>query len=272
MNAYFSNKILDEVIKVSSDIWRKGWAEGNGGNITVLLTPATAEEFLEERPRTDWMETGGIYPELAEELFVVSGSGKFLRNIELKPERNIGVIQLDHNGSKYRVLWGLEGNTNPTSELKAHLGVHAVRRRIGNDKESAVIHTHAPNLIALTLAEDLSTKKLTRLIWEMHAECVVVFQDGVGLLPFDIPGTESISDATAALFLKHRIILWQFHGAVAVGRNLDSAFGLIDTAEKTAKIYLTAKSAGGIKNKLTKEQILSVAKTFKANPDMSYFD
>ena len=37
----------------------------------------------------------------------------------------------------------------------------------------------------------------TRKLWEGSTECLVVFPDGVGILPWMVPGTDEIGQATA---------------------------------------------------------------------------
>jgi rhamnulose-1-phosphate aldolase len=272
MDRSYLSKNVNEVIKVSSDIWRKGWAEANGGNITVRMTEGSIEEFDHELPRSEWQSIGAKYSNLANEYFVVSGSGRFLRNIEILPEKNIGVIKLDKKGEKYQIIWGFEGNTNPTSELRAHLHVHSVRKNVSDGLDRAVIHTHAPQMIALTYLHEFDSKKLSRLLWEMHTECAIVFPEGIGLLKWLMPGTNELAVASAKLFETFRIIVWDRHGVMACGRNLDGAFGLIDTAEKVATIYLRAMSAGGVKRPLSKEMILNLAKHFKANINKKFLE
>jgi rhamnulose-1-phosphate aldolase len=52
-----------------------------------------------------------------------------------------------------------------------------------------------------------------------------------------------------------------------VGRSLDAAFGLIDTVEKAAAIYLKAMQAGGIRHRLTTAQLEALAARFNIRPD-----
>jgi len=272
MDRSFLSRNVNEVIKISSDIWRKGWAEANGGNISVRMTEGSVEEFVQEVPRTDWIPVGRSYPGLAGEYFVVSGTGRFLRNIELLPEKNIGVFRLNDKGSHYQVLWGFEGNARPTSELKAHLWVHEVRKKVSGGMDRAVIHTHAPHLIALTYLQEFDSKTLSRLLWEMHTECAVIFPEGIGVVPWLMPGTTELAETSARLFETFRIIVWDRHGVMACGRNLDAAFGLIDTAEKVAMIYLRAMAAGGVKRPLSRDIILSVANHFGVQLNKDFLD
>lgn len=93
------------------------------------------------------------------------------------------------------------------------------------------MHCHATNLIALTYVLENNSDFFTRKLWEGSTECLVVFPDGVGILPWMVPGTDEIGRATATDMQKHSLVLWPFHGVFGSGPTLDETFGLIDTAE-----------------------------------------
>jgi rhamnulose-1-phosphate aldolase len=258
---------LQEIVKTSRDMWSKGWAEANAGNISLRLTAETVNVNISLFRPSEWVTLPVGVPSLGGEFFLATGTGRYLRNIELHPEKNVGVIEIDEVGKSFRVVWGFRPAGAPTSELAAHLQVHAVRRKLGGDSERAVIHTHAPNLIALTNALDLDTTRLTRLLWRIHAECIVVFPEGVEFVPWMLPGSAELAEATALALSKRRVAVWQFHGVLATGRNLDSAFGLIDTVEKAAAIYVRAVAAGGVRNQLSVQQLRDLAAKFRVTPD-----
>lgn len=77
-----------------------------------------------------WHELGVALPNLAGEYFVATGSGKYMRNVALDPEANIGICELDEKGERWRVVWGLPGGGVPTSEFPTHLMNHSVRKRV----------------------------------------------------------------------------------------------------------------------------------------------
>ena len=56
-------------------------------------------------------------PTLANQPFIVTGSGKFFRNVQLDPAANLGVVKVDSDGAGYHILWGLTNDAVPTSEL-----------------------------------------------------------------------------------------------------------------------------------------------------------
>jgi rhamnulose-1-phosphate aldolase len=128
------------------------------------------------------------------------------------------------------------------------------------------MHCHATNLIALSYVLDLSAATLTRALWEMSTECLVVFPDGIGVLPWMVPGTVTIGEATAELMQKHPLILWPFHGVFGTGATLDEAFGLIDTAEKAAEVLVKVLSMGGKRQSITTRELEDLAVRFQVRP------
>lgn len=69
-------------------------------------------------------------------------------------------------------------------------------------------------------------------------ESIVVFPDGVGVLPWMVCGNNEIGEATAEKMKTYRLVVWTLHGIYAAGRDMDEAFGLIETVEKAAKQYM----------------------------------
>lgn len=264
-------KIIEEVKKTSIDMARRGWAESNGGNISVRLNEEDRKYYDIFKPKTAWINLPIEVPSLANERFLVTGTGRFLRNIEVCPEKNLGVIEINNSGNAYQHLWGFDPEGAPTSELPSHLLSHVSLKQKSNGKSFAFIHTHTTNIIALTYAiENLNSKSLSRLLWQSHAECVVVFPKGVEFLPWLMAGSLELGKATADGILKRDMVVWQFHGICACGRNLDETFGRVDVAEKAAKICLKILSAGGAKQTLTDKQLRAIASNFNCVPETDF--
>lgn len=101
-----------------------------------------------------------------------------------------------------------------------------------------VYHAHTTNIIALTFVLPLEDKVFTRELWEMATECPVVFPDGVGVVPWMVPGGREIAVATSELMKKYDLAIWAHHGMFAAGEDFDLTFGLMHTAEKSAEILV----------------------------------
>ena len=87
----------------------------------------------------------------------------------------------------------------------------------------------------MNYVHELDEKKFTHTLWEMCTECIVVFPDGVGILPWMLCGTNEIGEATAEKMKEFRLVIWAMHGIYGAGKTLDETFGLIETVEKAAQ-------------------------------------
>jgi len=257
---------VQRMVAATTDMWIKGWDERNGGNVTLMLDASDVAEWHmdEVAPRAIALQQPA--PELAGRHFLVTGSGKYFRDVERAPAENLGIIQLHADGAGYDILWGLPNSAVPTSELPAHLLSHATRFVATNGRNRVVMHCHATNLISLTYVLPHRAEVFTRELWEMSTECLVVFPEGLGLLPWMVPGTQEIGEATAEQMRRHALVLWPFHGIFGTGATLDEAFGLIETAEKAAEILVKVISMGGRKHQFTRDQLLALAERFKVKP------
>jgi rhamnulose-1-phosphate aldolase len=257
---------IEAMVKATTDMWLKGWDERNGGNVSLRLNAEDIVPFRQFLAEDRVVAIGETVAELAGQYFLVTGSGKYFRNVQLDPEENLGLIEVTADGTLARILWGFKGHAVPTSELSAHLKSHRSRQQVTNGASRVIMHCHATNLIALSYVLDLSAAALTRALWEMSTECLVVFPDGIGVLPWMVPGTATIGEATAIAMQKHPLVLWPFHGIFGSGANLDEAFGLIDTAEKAAEVLVKVLSMGGPKRSITTQQLRDLAARFQVQP------
>ncbi|WP_334320091.1 rhamnulose-1-phosphate aldolase [Gilliamella apicola] len=262
-----SSWFVQGMIKATYDMWLKGWDERNGGNVSLRLLESDIISFKNDfyqNPRHVTLTQD--VSKLANQYFIVTGSGKFFRNVILDPADTLAVVKIDEEGKGYYIMWGLINGGLPTSELAAHLQSHIVRIEKSQGKDRVIMHCHATNLIALTYVLELDTAVITRLLWEMSTECLVVFPDGVGVVPWMVPGKDEIGYATAQEMAKHTLVLWAFHGVFGTGQTLDEAFGLIDTAEKSAEVLVKVLSMGGKRQTITTEQFRLLAQRFDVTP------
>lgn len=256
-------RLINTFARVTRDMWDKGWVEANGGNISVRLNEEEKASF-KQTSKDNWLELSRKYPEVGGEIFLISGAGKFLRNIELDPLENIGFVKLNEEGTAYSIAEGFTDGGSPTSELPAHLGSHALIKSSGGH---VVSHSHATNLMTLTFVEELTTQKLSKLIWQVQTESMLAFPKGIEFVPWLIPGSLELGDETAKALARRPVAVWQYHGVFATGKNLDEALGRIHVAEKAAEIYLKAKSAGGIHSVISDDQLRALAEQYSLDYD-----
>ncbi len=258
------DSLLRDTVGCARDMWLNGWAENGAGNLSVRMDPEMIKGVEGRSEGSGWFDTGGKAPRLGGAAFLMSARGSLFRRLHDRPSEGCGVIRLDDGGERYRIVWGFEREGAPSSEIQSHMAVQAVGAR---SDTSAVVHVHAPNIIALACSMTADTVSLTRLLWSLHSECIALFPEGIEVAPWCLPGSAALSAATARGFLKRRLMVWPFHGVVAAGRSLDEAMGLIEIVEKVSEIYLKAATAGGPNAWLTEEDLRAAAEHFGVAPD-----
>lgn len=253
-----------EMAEMAYHMWTLGWDERNGGNISRILEEEEVASYLRLGEVGRTIALSFPVPELAGKIFLVTGSGKYFRNIVSDPAGSLGIIRVTADGERAEVLWGFEGNASPTSELAAHFMSHIERLR-ADPEHRVVMHSHATHVIAMTFVHDLDEKKFTKTLWQMCTECIVVFPEGVGVLPWMVPGGADIGRKTADKMKKTKAVVWPHHGIFGSGSTMDEAFGLIETVEKAAQVYMLT-AAHGIKQSITDRELSELAAKFGVIP------
>ncbi len=235
-------KLAKDFIKICTDGYDQGWHERNGGNLSCRLTEEEVSRWKEAMDLSaPEREIGAEVPGLAGEYFLVTGSGKFMRNVQLDLADSAGVIRVDETGSRYQIVWGLVNGGKPTSELPTHLmNLEVLKQR--DPGMRVVYHAHPANIVALTFVLPLQDEIFTREIWEMETECPVVFPAGIGVVPWMVPGGRAIGEVTVEIMKTRDVAVWAHHGMFVCGHDFDETFGLMHTVEKSAEILVKVMS------------------------------
>jgi len=250
---------LDEVAEIAGYLWQKGWAERNAGNISINISDIIGDENKGLQALSTYQLPCKMQ-EIAGDFFFVTGTGKRMRDVAKNPLKHGSIVRVSADGASYNVI--AEENIKPTSELASHFSILSSFKRKGS-KNRLVLHTHPTDLIALSHIPELKNDEaLNNLLWGMHPETFIVVPRGIGLVQYEVPGTMAIAELTLPVLEKHDIVIWEKHGAFAVGENLTDTFDLIDTLSKSAQIYAFAKMCGYHPEGLTKEQIQGLIEPF----------
>lgn len=255
---------VKEMAQITQHMWRFGWDERNGGNVSYILNEAEVAQYLDINTVIRTIKPAFPVHELAGRYFIVTGSGKYFKNVVADPEANLGVLRVSKDGEQLELLWGLKDRAVPTSELPSHFMSHIERLKV-DPNHRVVIHNHATNVIAMTFIHDLDENKFTKTLWEMCTECIVVFPDAIAVIPWMVPGSSEIGRATADKMKDHRAVVWPHHGIFGTGSSIDEAFGLIETIEKAAQIYMLIVNQP-IKQRITDRELADLAKAFGVTP------
>jgi L-fuculose-phosphate aldolase len=118
-----------------------------------------------------------------------------------------------------------------SSEWAMHRGVYLARGDV-----SCVLHVHAPALTAFAVARRIPRP---RLLAEAMTEIGQIV-----LVPFVMPGSESVADVMLSASQMANLYLLANHGAVAFGSSISDALHRLERAEFLARVELHALSLG----------------------------
>ncbi len=150
---------------------------------------------------------------------------------------------------------------------------HEVKLIATGGRHRVIYHAHPANVIAMTFVLPLEDKVFTRELWEMATECPVVFPDGVGVVPWMVPGGRDIAVATSELMKKYDVAIWAHHGVFVSGEDFDLTFGLMHTVEKSAEIFVKVRSMAPYKlQTITSDDFRNLAKDFKVTLPEQFLD
>jgi len=257
---------VKEMCETTANMYRLGWDERNGGNISFMLDEREVAEYLDVTKVIRTIPFMGVNEArfdaspLAGKIFIVTGTGKYFKNVEKDPETNLGIVRIADNGTIAELLWGFKDGGRFTSEFPAHMMSHMARLKV-DPENRVVMHCHPTNLLAMNFVHELDEKKFSHSLWEMCTECIVVFPEGIGVLPWMLCGTDEIGLATAEKMHEFRTVIWAMHGVYCAGKSMDETFGLVETIEKAAQIYMLTAHLPRI-NTIKDEDMLKLVELF----------
>lgn len=260
MKDILTSPFIVKMKKITQNMYRQGWDERNGGNISCILDDDEIKDYLDCEKVIRTIPMGFEAKELIGKTIIVTGTGKYFKNVEDDPENNLGIVRISKDGTFAELLWGFNDGGKFTSEFPAHLMSHIARLK-KDPCHHVVMHCHPTYTLAMNYVHELDDRKFTRTLWKTCTECMVVFPDGIGVLPWMLCGNNEIGIATAKKMEEYRLVVWGLHGIYGAGKDIDEAFGLIETVEKAAKLYMISAHLPRI-NTISDDNLRLIAKGF----------
>jgi rhamnulose-1-phosphate aldolase len=221
-------------------------SEGAAGNISFFV--GWPVEIRHRFPVTETIELPVQAPALAGGLVICTGSGRRLRDVRSDPAAHLGVAAIGADGrsavlhTSHRRLF-----ERLTSEWNSHLAVHDDLVGRSGTNFHAIIHAqprHLTYLSHIPAYGDEAFFNARLLRWE--PETIINLPSGIGVLPFQVPGSAALMAANVESLRRHRVVLWSKHGVMARSdRSVTRAADRIEYAEG-----------------LTTEELRTVVRTF----------
>ena len=254
------NREIEKVAEVAGYLWQKGWAERNGGNITINITEYIDEDVKSMPAISEVFQIGAELPYLKGCYFYCKGTNMRMRDLARWPMENGSVIRILDDCASYVII--ADNHVKPTSELPSHLSVHNYLLSIGSPFKAS-LHTHPTELIAMSHNSKFMEKDVaTNLLWSMIPETKAFCPKGLGIVPYSLPGSVELAKATINELVDYDVVMWEKHGVFAVDCDVMQAFDQIDVLNKSALIYMAANSMGFKPVGMTTEQMKEMSVAF----------
>jgi len=238
-------------------------SEGAAGNISVCLR-------WPMEPRTRFPLVAEIklpqpVPELAGATFLVSGSGRRLREIIDDPLANIACIMVSEGGRTGKIYTHYHRRfEHVTSEFNSHLAVHYDQMVSSTINFHAVIHAQPLHLTYLShIPRYQDAHYLNTHVLRWQPETIINLPEGIGFAPFNLPGSPDLMAANVELLRKHRIVVWAKHGVMARSDiSVKHAADRLEYAETGATYEYLNLSVGEIGEGLSPDEIRAICEAF----------
>ena len=238
-------------------------SEGAAGNISICL------RWLVE-PRTRFPVVDEIalplpVPELAGATFLVSGSGRRLREILDLPTASIACLVVNEDGKSAKRYTAYHRRfERVTSEFNSHLAVHYDQICASGTNFHAVIHAQPVHLTYLShIPRYQDEHYLNTHLLRWQPETIVNLPEGVGFIPFLLPSSADLMTNTVESLRDHRIVIWAKHGVMARSDvSVKRAADRVEYAETAAKYEYLNLSTGEIGEGLSSAEIRAICDTF----------
>lgn len=238
-------------------------SEGAAGNISVCLRWQL--ELCTRFPVIEEIELPQSVPELAGATFLVTGSGRRLRELPDEPTASIACIVVEENGKTGRLHTSHQRRfERVTSEFNSHLAVHYDQILSSGTNFHAVVHAqpiHLTYLSHIPRYQDEGYLNTHLLRWQ--PETIINLPEGIGFIPFRIPGSPELMAGNVDCLRKHRIVIWAKHGVMARSDvSVKRAADRVEYAETAAKYEYLNLGAGELGEGLSADEIHAICRTF----------
>lgn len=251
---------VEKVAETAGYLWQKGWAERNGGNITINITEYVDDAIRQMPAISDVMPIGVTLPHLRGCYFFCKGTNRRMRDLARRPMDNGSVIRILDDCVSYVII--ADNPVRPTSELPSHLSVHDHLLSIGSPYRAS-LHTHPIELVAMSHCRRFLEKDVaTNLLWSMIPETKAFCPRGLGIVPYKLPGSVELAEATISELSDYDVVMWEKHGVFAVDTDIMAAFDQVDVLNKSALIYIAAKNMGFEPDGMSQEQMREISEVF----------
>jgi len=260
LNSSAVEQLLKEMGEVGNRLSEIGATEGAAGNLSICMRETL--EVREYFPQMRIIDLPVPAPDLVGATIIATGSGRRLRDIANAPAANLAAIIVEDGGKTGRMFTSVDCPfKRVTSEFNSHLAVHHDQLRSRPIKSHAIVHAQPKQLTFLSHLSDYQDERyLNTHLLRWQPETILNFPDGIGILPFLLPGSVHLMLETMICLREHQIVIWSQHGVMArADDSILHALDLVEYVETAAQYEVLNLFTGQSGTGLSPENIRAVA-------------
>lgn len=212
------NPLYNRIAKVASVLHQHGWAEANAGNLSIRIT-----ELIKPKLTKLGINCNDC------SLFLVSRSGSRYRNIADNPPAGLLLVKLEHDELRYPT------DAVPTSEWECHKIIHNADT---NGEYPCILHAHPTEVIALSQSEAYNNSALlSAYLASLLPELPLYLPGGIVATNYAMPGSSELAKLSVENFSDKKALIWQGHGLVCRGKDIDETLDYMEIVNKAAKLH-----------------------------------
>src|SRR6266545_6529667 len=260
LNSSIVGQLLKQMGDVGKHLSNIGATEGAAGNISICVREAL--EVREYFPQMAMIDLPVPAPELVGGTIIVTGSGRRLRDIAEAPTANLAAIVIEDSGKTGRMFTAVDPPfKRVTSEFNTHLAVHHDQMRSRPIRSHAIVHAQPKHLTFLShISKYQDEHYLNAHLFRWQPETILNLPEGIGVLPFLLPGSTHLMLETMICLREHQMVIWSQHGVMArADESIFHALDLVEYVETAAQYEVLNLSTGEASAGLSPENIRAVA-------------
>lgn len=223
--------LIDKIKDIADRIWQSGWAEANAGNLSINITDMISSLNLSESEVSSDTKQKISPQEQNKSWYLVSRTGSRYREFAVSPKQCLVLICVDRNTEVF-----FPKAAKATSEWISHLSIHQLFEKSGRE-EKVILHAHPKDIISLSHLPEYGDELVEKL-YQALPEMQIYLPQGFALTSFSPPGSCVLAEKSLAALQSAKVIVWQYHGLLCCGKDLDMAFDYLEIVTKAAAVYM----------------------------------
>lgn len=104
MAKFIDSTFVRDMSNITRQSYDNGWDERNGGNMSIRIKPEELTDYDDIKTVKRTFDLGFDASALAGQYFLVTGTGRYFRNVFQNTEQDLGLVKISADGKKGEIV------------------------------------------------------------------------------------------------------------------------------------------------------------------------